>query len=271
MSTKIEPPLAFPQTYAQLLVIFLIIPTLIFTFYPTSLLKHAAFKKIAKLIPFLLVIAIIQAAIWDNYGTYVGIWTFSDRVLGHIGFLPLEEYTWILMQVLISVIFTLRMWISLSFKAFYKPQIDTKKCLLFTLIGAIVYLILMVYGANSLHSYLTDESNENNKSFLCSGIILSFFVPFILLQWFVFSKIFYQNKIIWLLSWSIPGIYTYLIDCLAVHQKIWTFDYSYTHNIWLFGCVNTDILMLYIIATQICSFPILGYLATPPQYHQKNK
>ena len=259
----------FPQTYAQLLMVFMIIPTVMLTVYPPSLIYHPLFKKIAKLIIFLLIIAVIQASIWDNYGTYVGIWTFDNRVFGHIGFLPLEEYTWILMQVMISVIFTMRVCIILSPDKPVRKNQDMKFRIIFTLCGAIIYLSLMLYGANCLYSYLGTESTETNenKQYLCSSIILSFFTPFILLQWFYFSKGFYQYKMIWFLSWFIPGIYTYIIDCIAVHQKIWIFDYSYTLNIWLFGCVNTDILMLYTIATQICSFPVLGWLLH--FHHQK--
>ena len=50
-------------------------------------------------------LALLYTTPWDNYLVYKGIWTYpSDRVAISIGYVPLEEYSFFVLQTMITVL-----------------------------------------------------------------------------------------------------------------------------------------------------------------------
>jgi len=252
--------LAFPRTYWQLQLVFLVIPLALCIvagskpLLATSTSKAKAGAKSFML--FLITIALLQGAAWDNYGASLGIWVFDQQnMLGfHLPGLPIpgEEYMWILTDTLLSYAFTLRLWTEFRGKPNEVSPLAR-------------YAGFAVLFVNALIGVLLLTSFPSEYAFL--GISLAFFCPFIAWQWSHSSHVFLGHWKIWLASWLVPGLWTYLADCVAVNQGIWVFDYDkFTSGIWIGGMIQPEVLLIYVIACAVCSqtaMAVLGAYDTP--------
>lgn len=252
----------FPRTYVQLQLIFLVIPIVLCLMVGKPLLcdSTAEARTGARwFLLFLITIALIQGAIWDNYGASLGIWLFDqENMLGRFEFshIPIEEYLWILNDTVLTYVFTLRLWTEFGGVAASSSSlsIETRKNK-----NEKHYVGLVILGLGTLYGvYLLLQPD---KSFFFLGISLGFFCPFIMWQWSHSSHVFLSNFGIWLASWGVPGVWTYLADCVAVNQGIWVFDYKrFTSGVWVLKFVQVEVFLIYVIACIVCAQPALAVL-----------
>lgn len=185
-------------------------------------------------------------------------------LIDKIGNIPLEEYCWILFDTLFTYFFTLRLWTE-----FYNPnkRFIENPTTFHRNIGLGLLFVLSILGIGML------ILGEPTYMFL--GICLGFFCPFIAWQWAASGYIiFLRYPHIWLSSWLIPGLFTYVLDSIAVNQAIWVFDYSFTMQYWVFGLVNVEVCLIYVIACIVCAQPALrmvGYLEELDESYIKEK
>jgi len=242
--------LSFPTTYWELQTFLLIPIVLCVAVGSKPLLSNSTPEvrvKAKQVLIMLVVIALLQAAVWDNYGASLGIWVFDQRnmfldsnvMLGLP--VPGEEYLWILNDTLFSYAFTLRLWT--EFGAGRPPAAVSPVA---RKVGFIVLISSALIGVAFL-AFL-----PSTYAFL--GISLAFFCPFIAWQWAQSSAVFLGYWKVWLASWLVPGLWTYLADCIAVNQGIWVFDYDkFTSGIWIGGLVQPEVLLTCVIACVVCS------------------
>lgn len=262
--------MSYPRTYVQLQIIFLFIPlaaTILIGSKP--LLCDAApeaKRGIATFLVFLLAIALVQGAAWDNYGGGLGIWVFDHQsMLGVFGNIPYEEYSWICSDTLLSFFFALRLYTEFGDRnVVAKSKLKRR--------GLAHWMILIVLAYGSLYGATLLISYPPEYFFL--GISLAFFLPFVAWQWAHSSNVFLANWKLWLASWLIPGLFTYVADCVAVNQGIWVFDYDkFTSGIWWFGVIQPEVLLIYVIACVVCAQPALAVLGEydVPELFQKKR
>ena len=251
----------FPKTYVQLQMIFLVIPIVLCLLVGKPLLHDSTkeAKTAARwFLLFLITIALVQGAVWDNYGASLGIWLFDqENMLGRFEFshIPIEEYLWILNDTILTYVFTLRLWTEFGGVA------SSEKNKEMHYLGLALLSFGTIFGI-----YLLLQSD---KSFFFLGISLGFFCPFIMWQWGHSSHVYLSNYKIWLASWIVPGVWTYLADCVAVNQGIWVFDYKrFTSGVWVFKFVQVEVFLIYVIACVVCAQPALAVLG---KYDVKKK
>jgi putative membrane protein len=95
------------MTYGQFLVFFLIPPLLL-----TAWLARHAINRVAVLqLAGVMALAVLYTTPWDSYIIARGVWSYDDDRVWGIFFwrIPLEEYLFYLLQVLITGLFTLRL------------------------------------------------------------------------------------------------------------------------------------------------------------------
>jgi lycopene cyclase domain-containing protein len=93
------------MTYGVFLLIFLV-PVALFSLWATRrIVGRRGWAALAAL----MALALAYTTPWDNYLVVRGVWSFdADRVLGvFLWRVPLEEYLFYLLQVLITGLFTL--------------------------------------------------------------------------------------------------------------------------------------------------------------------
>lgn len=92
------------MTYGQFLLLFLGPPLLLVLMLARRVLTRDTWLALLAL----MLIALVYTTPWDNYLVIRGVWSFDDdRILGIFFWrVPLEEYLFYLLQVLITGLFT---------------------------------------------------------------------------------------------------------------------------------------------------------------------
>lgn len=199
------------MTYLQFLLLFLGFPLMIvFLGYKKSDLPY---KKEFRLgIMLLIFLAVTYTTPWDNYLVKTGVWIYGkDRILGTIGYVPIEEYCFFVLQTILSGLFCF-----LLQKRY--PLIKEFQKINMNKIVTIIYIFFLLFGIICL--------NFEKTRYL--GLILAWAMPVILLQWSFGGNYLLSNSKIFLLSTFIPTFYLWIADGLAISWGIWSISETYT-------------------------------------------
>jgi lycopene beta-cyclase len=206
------------MTYAGFLLIFLI-PWIILELYFFIKYYKENSESTFKGILFLSVMAMIYTTPWDNYLVKNKIWWYGeDKVLAVIGYVPIEEYTFFILQTIMSGLFLF----------FILKKIPTKvsmRTLTPKITGVIFFLITTILG---IMWFLNDSTKY-------LGLIVGWASPVFLIQWAFGGDIFWQNKKSYLISIFAPSIYLWIADAIAIKLEIWTISQQYTTGIFLYN------------------------------------
>jgi lycopene beta-cyclase len=96
------------MSYTLFLIIFVCVPLAAFGFVMRKYLRPIHLLGIAGLA----VIAIVYTTPWDNYLVASGVWYYDTKlVLGVLlGYVPLEEYAFYILQAALTGLFTFWLW-----------------------------------------------------------------------------------------------------------------------------------------------------------------
>lgn len=199
------------MTYLQFLIIFLLLPlsALYFKFQKSPLPNKKQFRFGIFLLIFL---AVSYTTPWDNYLVKTGVWIYGEgRILGTIGYVPIEEYLFFVLQTLFSglICFLLQEFFSLKKKAM-KSSVE--------MMILSFYVLIFLIGVFCL--------GQDQTRYL--GLILSWAMPVLILQWAIGGKFLIKNKNIFLVSTILPSFYLWIADGLAISWGIWSISEKYT-------------------------------------------
>jgi lycopene cyclase domain-containing protein len=178
--------------------------------YKKSDLPHK--KEFRFGIALLIFLAVSYTTPWDNYLVKTGVWIYGEgRILGIIGYVPIEEYCFFVLQTILSGLFCFLL--QQSFPLIKKTQKQSLNKIVTT-----GYVSFFVIGVACL--------GAEETRYL--GLILTWSMPIILLQWFFGGNYLLTNKKIFLLSTFIPTFYLWGADGLAISWGIWSISKTYT-------------------------------------------
>lgn len=199
------------MTYLQFLLIFLGIPlSILGTAFIYSDLPNK--KEFQKGIIILIFLAVFYTTPWDNYLVMSGVWTYgTERVLGTIGYVPIEEYCFFILQPIFSGLLCFFLQKKFTIKR------NSEK-------NSSHYAVTLLYSALFIIG-LIGLNYEKTRYF---GLILSWAMPVILLQWLVGGKHLLTNKRIFLTAVFLPSFYLWIADGLAIFDGIWTIPETYS-------------------------------------------
>lgn len=165
-------------------------------------------------------IALIYTTAWDNYLVYRGVWGYGpERVMATIGYVPIEEYMFFLLQPLLTGLFfyilVLRRQESFTAGPSNMPRI----------VGALIYLLLAIAG---IFHFAHDSG-------LYMGLILVWALPVLAGQWAYAGNWIWAERKLWFWSTIIPTIYLWIADRVALELGIWYIAEEYTTGWHLFG------------------------------------
>jgi lycopene cyclase domain-containing protein len=165
----------------------------------------------------MVVLAVVYTTPWDNYLVAAGIWDYGpDRVIGTIGWVPIEEYLFFALQPLLT-----GMW----YFAIRGSVVDSTPPSSAGRVGLLLALALIVAGAGAL-------ATEHGRYL---GLIVVWAVPIILLQWGVGASYLWAQRRDVLLGIGVPTVYLWICDRLAIGLGIWEISPQYTTGWHLFG------------------------------------
>lgn len=147
-------------------------------------------------------IAILYTTPWDNYLIMRGVWSYPEGVvLGTFGYVPFEEYGFMLLQTMLAGV----LWSM-------HPRRSSKCGLSFSILGLVPAVVLGVVGALCL-------SVERGTY---AGLILVWAFPPLALQWGLGAECLRESMKTWLIPWAGLTLYLCLADSFAISEGIWS-------------------------------------------------
>lgn len=171
-------------------------------------------------LPLIAIVAFIYTTPWDNYLVWRNVWGYgSDRVLGTIGYVPIEEYLFFILQCILTGFWLY--WLLGRYKESTQANASPFLRVLLLVMG----VSLTVAGFLMLRS----------PSTVYLGLILAWAAPVITLQWVIGAAILQVMQRIWLIAIVVPTLYLWVIDRIAIGDGIWQISEMYTTGLQLFG------------------------------------
>ena len=165
-------------------------------------------------VPVVCAIALTYTTPWDNYLVAREVWWYgANRVMGTIGFVPVEEYMFFVLQPLLTGLFLYQYlyWFPPSPGA-YSPSASWTGMALFGGLSALGVFFLV----------------DGNPSTLYMALILVWAPPVLAGMWL------YDGETLWALrdtlfaATALPTVYLWGADAVAIQSQIWTISPDYT-------------------------------------------
>ena len=162
-------------------------------------------------------IALIYTTPWDNFLVQNGVWYYGiDRVVGTIGYVPIEEYLFFVLQPLLAGAL-LYVLLARDLARHGSATPPTRPGRVRT-IGTTLWLALGIGGLVMLRSDPT--------TYL--GLILVWFAPVIAVMWLFQGHTMWQVRRAALPAIVVSTIYLWMADRLALAEGIWAISDRYT-------------------------------------------
>lgn len=168
----------------------------------------------------LTLLALVYTTPWDNYLVYRGVWGYPPgRVLFTIGYVPIEEYLFFVLQTVMTglILLALSRRIPPSVTKDLVPHAATAA----RVVGAAVFLALAATGFLLLRS----------ESGLYLGLILAWAAPVAALQWAAGGPALARHARLSFTAIAIPTVYLWLADRAALELGIWWISPTFTTGI----------------------------------------
>ncbi len=197
------------MTYLAFHAVF-ILPPIVLLSLVAARLDSVRWRHIG-IVALLCTIALAYTTPWDNYLIYKQVWSYGpDRVIETIGWVPVEEYLFFVLQPLLSGLWLLWMLHLLPPRT-HRPDGGTGRR-----IGTVFGICITVIGVFCL----------TRDSSLYMGLILVWAGPVMAGQWFLAGGKF-LDKACWI-GIAVPSVYLWIVDGIALSQGIWSISSRYT-------------------------------------------
>jgi lycopene cyclase domain-containing protein len=237
------------MTYFGFLLRFLLLPIFVlfvFTWWDNRVKRPAPgfdSKKVPLIIGVNILLALTYTTPWDNYLVATGVWTYNPELVTGLvlGYVPLEEYTFFIVETLLAGLwwwFLVRRWSQPEED--FKPR-TTGRYLAFGMLFAVwaLFSCLFFLGADSWN-YL--------------GIIFFWALAAIFPQFLFGADILWHHRK--LVFWTIvpPGIYLSLVDIVALKGTTWSISKSQTTGLLIFGILPLEEIVFFFITNILIGF-----------------
>lgn len=167
-------------------------------------------QEIFKIV-FISVMALTYTTPWDNYMIYSGAWTFpSERVIAFVGYVPIEEYMFFIIQTVLSSLWTLLIlrWSMPCLNFNY----DQKNYQLIRWVPILFLSIVVVVGYR-----ITIPGKET----FYLGCIFWWVSPVIMFLWYGAGNFFIKKIISSSIAITVSTLYLSWIDKIALQANVW--------------------------------------------------
>jgi lycopene cyclase domain-containing protein len=189
------------------------------------------------------VLALAYTPIWDNYLVATGVWFYHPKLVTGIllGYVPLEEYTFFVLQTILTGLF----WVWLAkrivanheFQESHTPRIIALILLGIFWIGSIMILVL----------------NWRPGTYL--GLILVWALPPIALQIFYGADILWHRRRFLAVITAMVTIYLCVADSIAISSGTWTIAPQQSTGIFI-GALPVEEFIFFLVTNLLIVFGI---------------
>ena len=165
-------------------------------------------------------IALLYTTPWDNYLVWRGVWFYgADRVVGTIGYVPVEEYLFFLLQPLLAAAVT---YVLLA-RQLRRETVaaPTTRAMRVRLLGAVPWLVISVAGVLLLRT----------ESGTYLGLILAWACPVVAAMWLAMGPAIWRVRRAAIPAMVLPTVYLWVADRIAIGLGIWAISDRFTFGI----------------------------------------
>jgi lycopene cyclase domain-containing protein len=198
-------------------------------------------------------IALVYTTPWDNYLVWSGVWSYGqDRVLGTIGYVPVEEYLFFLLQPLLAGLWLYEVLATAppGSPGAAPMRRDTR-----ARVGG-----TLVYAATAAAGVVLLQRGGDAGTYL--GLILAWAAPVLTLQWVYAGPLIWHQRRALLLGVAVPTIYLCFADAVAIHLGIWTISEHHTLGA-AFGPLPLEEAVFFLVTTLLVVQGLLLFLGSP--------
>ncbi|MFX0084789.1 MAG: lycopene cyclase domain-containing protein [Candidatus Hodarchaeota archaeon] len=237
-------------TYSIFLILFIGTPLIFFCiFYLKNYQKgdenrKKTIRRILIAIVVLIIVAIIYTSPWDNYLVENAIWYYDpSKTMGLlIGFVPIEEYFFFVVQtLLVGLFFGLTFLKKNSIK---HKQYDHRLSL--QLISVFALLIIWFIAC---FAFINDL-----ESLTYLNLIILWGIPPIMIQLLYGVDILLLFRQDLLLTISLSTIYLAIADAIAINNGIWTISSGTSTNLLLVGVLPIEEFLFFLVTNILITF-----------------
>jgi len=195
-------------------------------------------------------LAVLYTTPWDNYLVATKVWYYNPKLVTGfvIGYVPIEEYTFFVVETILS-----GLWWWFLARRFSQPQTEyrSNKRLIQISSGALI-VIWMIF------TYLF-FFGDIKWTYL--SIILFWALPAILPQLLFGADIlwYYRKLVFWAIL--IPGTYLSLMDIVALRDTTWSISPTQTTGVLFFGILPIEEVTFFFITNVLITFGMTLLLA----------
>ena len=200
-------------------------------------------------------IALIWTTPWDNYLVATRVWWYEPALVTglRLGWVPIEEYTFFVVQILTAGLWLLA-WMR-RLPASRAPFVPRKR--LRWAASAGVALLWAVWLALLLASWTRPDSRPARYM----ALILVWFVPPVLLQLAFGADILWHHRRLVLVALLPPFLYLCLVDGLAIASGTWTINPLNTLGLDLGGVLPLEEIAIFFMTSVVIALGIVLMLA----------
>lgn len=216
MSLSSQPIFPAPVTYLAFHFVFILPPIALLLWLSRGRqLPEGAWRSIA----LTMVIAFAYTTPWDNYLVYHAVWWYGqDRVIGAIGYVPIEEYLFFLLQPVLTGLFYTRFFARGEGGSVNR---NAHRAITALLAALSLWGVWMLTAGGTSWTYL--------------GLILAWACPVLVGMWAYAGAFFSQHLRTMSLAIAIPTVYLWIADRIAIGLEIWTISEETSTGVMLFG------------------------------------
>jgi len=195
-------------TYLTFLLVFLIPPIVLLAMTQPRPLAGIGGWRGRWSIPLVCVIAMLYTTPWDNYLVYRQVWWYgADRVLATIGYVPVEEYLFFLLQPIMTGLLLYQFLARIPRVERLAPAPGT------VVAGTLFYLLVTGVGV-----YLLLAGGEQG---LYMGLILAWAGPPLAGLWYYGGPIYHAHRRSFAGAVTLATFYLWVADRTAIDLGIW--------------------------------------------------
>jgi lycopene beta-cyclase len=200
------------------------------------------------------VLAVVYTTPWDNYLVATGVWYYNPQLVTGIviGYVPIEEYTFFVVETILA-----GLWWWFLARRLSPPQNEFKpnKALVYASVGVLIAVWIV-----STYLFFLGHAQWTYLS-----IILFWALPAMLPQLLFGADILwhYRKLVFWAIF--VPGAYLSLMDIVALTDTTWSISAGQTTGVLFFGILPLEEVVFFFITNVLITFGMTLLLANVSQ------